>query len=332
MTEMARDNAEFLSPLASFSDRIIGALIDGFLVVAITVLTSYALRQIDESILNGVINSDNKILLIALLSDYLLRGLLLCSVDQCTIGQRMMRLRTERIDQKPIGIGTASLRYIVGLLSQAIFLIGYVVGLFTKRRQTLHDLVAGTIVVLRVSGRSDLRSSQTTFNSGSKTQNNSNSPDRIRTMAGVSSVVIICFALAYISHRLWDSGIEPNTPLKVNGLSSQKEYKFLSCDLCITSSGSVSCSKSLPFSKLKIDTSSFEVVSLIDGKEVGGLRTEFNDTTCKLSSNKKNKFACFMYGNGNSSSQIFDGENTFIWENNVAGGGSGIYKWTCIVE
>lgn len=68
---------------------------------------------------------------------------------RATPGKAMMGLYVTDLDGRRIGFARASLRYVASLLSGAIVGIGYLWALFFSSRQTLHDRVAGTIVLTR---------------------------------------------------------------------------------------------------------------------------------------------------------------------------------------
>jgi len=66
---------------------------------------------------------------------------------QATLGKRAMGIKvTDQFGQR-IGFGRATGRYFGAFLSQFLFLIGYMMAAFTPRKQALHDIMAGTLVV-----------------------------------------------------------------------------------------------------------------------------------------------------------------------------------------
>ena len=69
------------------------------------------------------------------------------SARQATPGQMLMGLRVTGLDGGRIGYGRATARYFASWLSAALLLIGFIIGAFTERRQTLHDMIASTLVV-----------------------------------------------------------------------------------------------------------------------------------------------------------------------------------------
>jgi uncharacterized RDD family membrane protein YckC len=66
-----------------------------------------------------------------------------------TLGKRAMGLAVQGVDGRQLGFGRASLRWAGRYLSALAFGLGYALALFNEKRQTLHDLLAGTVVVTR---------------------------------------------------------------------------------------------------------------------------------------------------------------------------------------
>jgi uncharacterized RDD family membrane protein YckC len=69
------------------------------------------------------------------------------SVWQGTIGKRVLRLVVTDLYGHRIGFGRATGRYFGKIPSALIVLVGFVMVAFTSRKQGLHDLIAGTVVV-----------------------------------------------------------------------------------------------------------------------------------------------------------------------------------------
>lgn len=64
-----------------------------------------------------------------------------------TVGKRLMGLAVQGVDGRQLSFGRASVRWAGRWLSSLVFGLGYLLALFTDKRQTLHDLLAGTVVV-----------------------------------------------------------------------------------------------------------------------------------------------------------------------------------------
>lgn len=68
---------------------------------------------------------------------------------QGTPGKRAMGMKVTDTDGDPIGFGMATGRFLGKIISGLLFGIGYLFALFTGKKQALHDMIAGTIVINR---------------------------------------------------------------------------------------------------------------------------------------------------------------------------------------
>jgi uncharacterized RDD family membrane protein YckC len=68
------------------------------------------------------------------------------SDSQATLGKRVAGIFVTDTQGEALGFGRASARYFSKMLS-SILMIGYLIMLITTKRQALHDLVAGTLVI-----------------------------------------------------------------------------------------------------------------------------------------------------------------------------------------
>ena len=87
------------------------------------------------------------VVFLALLGSWFYYALLQSSSRQATLGQLALGLRVTDLEGRRISFARASGRHFATVLTGLTFGIGYVMVLFTTRKQTLHDLVAGTLVV-----------------------------------------------------------------------------------------------------------------------------------------------------------------------------------------
>ncbi len=67
------------------------------------------------------------------------------STPRATLGKRLLGIQVTDLDGRCISFGRASARFFVRIIVP--FGIGYCLVLFTRRKQALHDLVAGCVVV-----------------------------------------------------------------------------------------------------------------------------------------------------------------------------------------
>ena len=64
-----------------------------------------------------------------------------------TPGKVLMNIAVTKSDGSPLTIKDSIVRFAISFISSAICLAGYIMSLLTQKRQTLHDLVADTIVI-----------------------------------------------------------------------------------------------------------------------------------------------------------------------------------------
>jgi uncharacterized RDD family membrane protein YckC len=64
-----------------------------------------------------------------------------------TLGKRALKLRVVDRGSKRLGKGRALARFLGRILSSSLLYIGYLIQPFNERKQALHDMLAGTLVV-----------------------------------------------------------------------------------------------------------------------------------------------------------------------------------------
>jgi uncharacterized RDD family membrane protein YckC len=71
------------------------------------------------------------------------------SGSQGTLGKRLLGIRVTDLQGGRIGFGKATGRYFGKILSGMVFMVGFLMAGFTEKKQALHDMLAGTLVVRR---------------------------------------------------------------------------------------------------------------------------------------------------------------------------------------
>lgn len=129
---------------AGFWRRFAAHLIDYVIVLLGTLVLLFA------AILVGLVTDDSQEYFtpLPLISYFLYCALLESSAWQATIGKRALGLKVMNRRGMRIGFPRAVVRFLAKLLSVATLLLGYLLVFVTKRRQALHDLIAGTLVTL----------------------------------------------------------------------------------------------------------------------------------------------------------------------------------------
>lgn len=84
---------------------------------------------------------------ISMILSWLYFALFHSSKWQATLGKKILGIKVADAYGERIRFGRATGRYFAKALLSGILLIGYIIAAFTERKQALHDLIAGTIVV-----------------------------------------------------------------------------------------------------------------------------------------------------------------------------------------
>jgi len=71
------------------------------------------------------------------------------SEGQATLGKKALGIKVTDLDGKRISFGRASGRFFAMYLSAVLLCIGFIMIAFTKKKQGLHDIIAGCLVVNR---------------------------------------------------------------------------------------------------------------------------------------------------------------------------------------
>jgi len=125
---------------AGFWIRFVAAIIDSFIVGVVNALVTSII------ILNAPADS-GKAQIVGLALGLLYYAYLESSSSQATLGKRAMGIKVTDVEGHRITFGKAALRYVSKIVSGIILLIGFIMAGFTAKKQGLHDMIAGTLVV-----------------------------------------------------------------------------------------------------------------------------------------------------------------------------------------
>lgn len=125
---------------ASFWWRFAAAFIDGLILLIPSYLFPYLLNGDNEY---GIGN------LVSILISWLYFALQESGVNQATVGKKAMGIKVINEDGNRISFGQATGRYFGKFLSMILLFIGYLMMIWDSRKQTLHDKMAGTFVVIK---------------------------------------------------------------------------------------------------------------------------------------------------------------------------------------
>jgi len=132
---------------APFSLRCGALLIDYIILVAIVVFGTLIARMLGGGARSAGSSAETIGILTAVVIAVLDLGIL-PGLTGRTLGKWATGLRIERVDGTNPGIGRALLRHFVGYpLSFLLLGLGFLAAAVTMRGRTLHDMIAGTVVV-----------------------------------------------------------------------------------------------------------------------------------------------------------------------------------------
>ena len=83
----------------------------------------------------------------ALVISWLYYALMESSNKKATLGKMALGIVVTDLNGNKISFGRATARYLCKFLSGLIFAIGYIMAVFTDKKQALHDMIAGCVVV-----------------------------------------------------------------------------------------------------------------------------------------------------------------------------------------
>lgn len=135
--------------------RFFACMIDSAIVTAIVIPSALVLTWILE-VLSGweIIDREGArfaagmgAVVFYLVADWVYNARQMSSRRQATLGKRWMQLKITTLEGEPISFGQATGRHFAKFLSTFALFVGFFIAAFSKRRQALHDMVAGTLVV-----------------------------------------------------------------------------------------------------------------------------------------------------------------------------------------
>lgn len=129
---------------AGFGKRLLAFIIDG---LVLSVISGLAIAFGGWLILGWTLNT---------VVGWLYFSLMESSEYQATLGKLALGIIVTDLSGQRISFATATGRYFGKILSGIILCIGYIMAAFTEKRQALHDLMAGTLVINRNSSAINL--------------------------------------------------------------------------------------------------------------------------------------------------------------------------------
>ncbi len=136
---------------AGFWRRCAAYLIDGFLIG----LVCWVIELVAIKVLAGsgdtssIVAGAFAMYALLIVINWLYFALQESSAAQATLGKRAMGIKVTDDYGRRIGFGRASGRFFGKIISSIIFNIGFMLAGWTARKQALHDMIAGSLVVFR---------------------------------------------------------------------------------------------------------------------------------------------------------------------------------------
>jgi len=123
---------------AGFFLRFLALFVDVFILTIILFPITYFLE---------IFKLESYYTIIFFISLWIYYSLLESSKLQGTIGKYLIGIKVVDYNNNRISFNIATLRYVSSVLSSMLFFIGYLIIFFTKRQQTLHDIISKTLVI-----------------------------------------------------------------------------------------------------------------------------------------------------------------------------------------
>ncbi len=109
--------------------------------------------QMDEEAANamaaGMIGGMMTFFFLLSAAQWLYFALMESSSKQATLGKMALGIIVTDLNGNRLSFGRATGRYFGKIISGAILMIGYIMAAFTEKKQALHDIIAGCLVVDR---------------------------------------------------------------------------------------------------------------------------------------------------------------------------------------
>lgn len=143
---------------AGFWLRFVAWILDRLLLGVVTRITLFpilgmsALRTIlrghpqpeDLPMMFGMLG---RFFFVSMVLDWLYYALMESSVWQGTLGKKALGLRVTDLQGNRVSFGRATGRFFARIVSGLTLLIGYIIAGFTEKKQALHDILAGCLVI-----------------------------------------------------------------------------------------------------------------------------------------------------------------------------------------
>ncbi|HXW68087.1 MAG TPA: RDD family protein [Dissulfurispiraceae bacterium] len=124
---------------AGFWNRTAAFIIDFIILILAASISIYAFNS------KGIFND----LVLGMMLPWAYFSLMESSDGRATLGKMALGITVTDLNGKRISQGKATIRFFAKYLSALILFAGFIMVRFTKKKQALHDIIAGTLVVLK---------------------------------------------------------------------------------------------------------------------------------------------------------------------------------------
>lgn len=135
---------------AGFGDRLVALIIDSILLWIVNAIISAAFigsaMVTSQALTTESVGSLVLMYIVIVGINYLYFALMESSERMATIGKRAMGLKVCDMNGERISFGRATGRYFAKIISGIILGIGYLMVIWSDKKQGLHDQIAGTLV------------------------------------------------------------------------------------------------------------------------------------------------------------------------------------------
>ena len=137
---------------AGFLARLGASLLDFLIIIVAGVFLGFIVWLLWEYIVRGNNYRDVDILIIpfiVIIVGWPYSAAYESSFRQATLGKMAVRIKVTDMNGQKINFGKATIRYFGKFVSAIIIYIGYIMVVWDKKKQALHDKMAGTLVYER---------------------------------------------------------------------------------------------------------------------------------------------------------------------------------------
>ncbi|MEM7725187.1 MAG: RDD family protein [Cyanobacteria bacterium P01_A01_bin.45] len=132
---------------ANFWKRFAAALIDGIILYIVSYIIGFILGVLYVSLLDTRAGLQGIAFILGIVINWLYYANMESSEKQATLGKQALGICVTDTHGERISFGQATARHFGKFISSIILFIGYIMAAFTEKKQALHDMIAGTLVI-----------------------------------------------------------------------------------------------------------------------------------------------------------------------------------------